>query len=330
MVALSATSVSSGYDGTVDEKQLAALLPRVGACEYGVDGETDFQVSAVAGADRTVRIRAGLAWGHSVFDVSDADVNVQLGAVSTGSRWDLVVLRRDWQPAKGVSSIVVIPGTSDKTASAAGGGNRKTSPGVVDDQPLALVRVTSGSTVIAEVVDLRAWARNGGAFVVDSLALGYLGKPGARVFVGAVEYAYLKAAVAGFEWVRVAGLAAAQTYNLNDGWVEPRNSGDYIKRFQIPDPGYPYHVFASATVEAGGGGSGTRWDTQLVIHTTIASGSAGYATAPWFQMQGVNTGAHLTGSVYVGVRANRLFGSGVFGLSTYNHFFTIMVVPAAN
>ena len=326
MVALSATSASSGYDGTINEKQLAALLPKVGSCEYGVAGDTDFQVSPVAGTDRGLLIRAGTAWGHSVVDVSDADVSVQLGAVSSGSRWDLIVLRRDWQPAAGVTTVEVIPGTSDKTQSAAGSGKRETRPGVLDEQPLALVRVTAGSTVIAEVIDLRCWASNGGVFAVDSLALGYLAKPGARVRIGPVDWGYIKGS-GGFGWDRVGGGRAIPYGGVNGPWKNPAPAGGFIHSITIPDPGFPYTVQAHAIVEASGGGSGTRWDVQIRVAGWDITNGRGDVVAPWWVLSGVYYRV-ITGPTTVTLHGRRVYGSGAFGLSSFNRFLTAVVLPA--
>lgn len=171
---------SVGYDGTVDEVQWATMVPRVGTSEYGVSGASDFLVSQAAGT-RMINVAAGTAWGRGVMDVSDAAAVIQLDAVSTGSRYDLIALRRSWGPANGgPSEIVVIKGTSAKQLPA----GRMFNPGVIDDQPLALVRVTAGSASIPEIIDLRVWARNGGCFGVNDLVRSYLNSPGTVVTIG--------------------------------------------------------------------------------------------------------------------------------------------------
>lgn len=170
---------SVGYDGTVDEVQWANMVSKTGFSEYGVDSSTAFLVTQVAGT-RMVSIAAGLAWGRGVMDISDTAVNVQLEAVTTGSRYDLIALRRSWGPANGgPSEIVIIKGTSSKALPSM----RQSNPGVVDDQPIALVRVQAGSTSIPEIIDLRVWARNGGLYAVDDLARSYIASVGTEIVV---------------------------------------------------------------------------------------------------------------------------------------------------
>lgn len=177
---------SVGYDGTIDEAQWAQMIKKVGSSDYGVVGATDLRVTTVTAADRTVSIAAGTAWGHGVYDTLDTNTTIQLSTVASGSRWDLVALRRDWTGASGVTTVVKVNGTSSKTIP----GARMTNPGTTDDQPLALVQVTAGQSQPTAIVDLRCWAGNGGAFAKDSLALSYLAKIGAVVHVGTSQWAY--------------------------------------------------------------------------------------------------------------------------------------------
>jgi hypothetical protein len=165
--------ISAGYDGSVDEVQFAQMISKVGTTEYGVSDRGEFRVTAVAGQDRTLNISDGTAWGMGVFDVSDSNVTVQLDPVTSGSRWDLIVLHRDWQPPGGATTVKVIKGGSSMVIPA-----RANTPGVQDDQPIALVRVQAGSTSIAEIVDLRVWARNGGALARHDLVRSYFKAPG--------------------------------------------------------------------------------------------------------------------------------------------------------
>lgn len=164
---------SAGYKGTVDAGQFSELLSRAGTSAYGVDGPGDFAVTAVAGQDRVVSVAAGRAWGYSVADVSDVNETRALEAVASGSRWDLVALRRTWTPEGGATTVEVIPGGAAAALPA-----RQHVPGQVDDQPLALVRVDAGSTTIRDILDLRVWARNAGAVAVHGLVREYLNDVG--------------------------------------------------------------------------------------------------------------------------------------------------------
>lgn len=189
---------SVGYDGTVDEVQWATMVPKVGGYEYGVNGAGDFAVSQVAGT-RMISVAAGLAWGRGVMDVSDTAAVIQLETVATGSRYDLIALRRSWGPANGgPSEIVVIKGTSSKAIPS----GRQANPGVSDDQPLALVRVQAGSASIPEIIDLRVWGRNGGQlFAKDDLVRSYMNSVGTEICVGSTEWQRIAGANNVAEWI---------------------------------------------------------------------------------------------------------------------------------
>jgi hypothetical protein len=175
---------SAGYDGTVDEKQFAGMLSKGGASEYGVDLAGDFAVTAVAGQDRTVSIAPGTAWGHSVVDVMDVNETRALAAPASGSRWDMIVLRRDWQPPGGATTVAVVQGGPSSLTLP----GRAMGKGVIDEQPLALVRVDAGSTTIGQIIDLRCWGRNGGVTAKSELVMQYLGAIGAEVRIGRSTY----------------------------------------------------------------------------------------------------------------------------------------------
>lgn len=190
---------SIGYDGSVNERQWAELVPSVGSSTYGVKGAGDLKVTAVPGQPGVVSIAPGSGWGHGVFDTQTANTTVACDPITSGTRWDLIALHRDWQPlAGGPTSAVKITGTSDKVIP----GNRKQTPGVEDDQPLALVQWTAGQTQPTAIIDLRCWAGNGGLVAMDQLALTYLGKLGASVTIAGVKWEYVVGANDTATWVR--------------------------------------------------------------------------------------------------------------------------------
>lgn len=175
--------VTAGYDGTVDEVQFAELLYR-----YSVVGPDDFKATTQAG-DRIVAIADGVALGPGTRDVATAIPNIQFAA-ATGTRWDLVVLRRDWQPPGGSSSIVIIQGGSTKGYPAEGTAtnqwNRR--PGIMDDQPLYLQEVNG--TLLGARVDLRCWAGHGGLIAASDDAKTYLQRVGAEVLINGIKWTY--------------------------------------------------------------------------------------------------------------------------------------------
>lgn len=197
--------ISVGYDGAVTESQWSDMIKKIGSAEYGVVEVGDWKVTAVTGADRTVSIAAGKGWGHGVFDENTANVTLQLDTVASGSRWDLIVMRRDWTGVGGVSTFVKVNGTSAKEIPV----GRTKGPGVIDEQPIALVQVTAGQTQPTAIIDLRCWSGNGGLFANDELALTYLDSAGSQV------------KVAGRLWHRIIGTggSAAWTTTTSDGAI---------------------------------------------------------------------------------------------------------------
>lgn len=169
------TGSSLGYAGEVNELTGMNYWNRIGASKYGVAGANDLKVSKTTG-DRMLLVSSGIAWGHNIEDTLQTSVSVQLNSVSSGSRWDLVVVRRDVTAG---TTIEVVQGTSSKTLP-----SLTSTAASHPDQPLALCRVTADSTTVEEIVDLRAWASNGGVEIADRLALDYLGTPGAAVKLG--------------------------------------------------------------------------------------------------------------------------------------------------
>lgn len=174
---------SVGYDGSVNEAQWAKLIPLVGSSHYGVAGSADWKVTAHATMDRGVNIAVGSGWGHGILDTSDATVSLQGGTVPAGNRWDCVVARRNWSGTGGITQFLLIPGTGTKQIP-----SRNTTPGTIDDQPIALVQFTAGQTAPTQIIDLRCWARNGGMVAKDDLALTYLKEPGSSVSINGTTW----------------------------------------------------------------------------------------------------------------------------------------------
>lgn len=176
------TFTSTFYNGSVDEITWSEGVPRVGSAAYGVVGANDLKVTAVSGQDRTVSIAAGKCWGKGVHDTHSPSETIGLPSVSSGSRWDLIAVRRVW--STNTTSVVRIGGSATRVIPS----GRSVGYGTTDDQPLALVRVQAGSTAIQEIVDLRCWAGIGGSIASDELAMSYLAAPGARVFINDADW----------------------------------------------------------------------------------------------------------------------------------------------
>lgn len=186
--------ISNGYDTTptnpYTEEAWATAHPSIGLATYGVRSAGDWKVTGVSGQDRTVSIAAGWGWGNGITDKTFANDTLQLDSIGSGSRWDLIAVRRDWTPTAGVSKFVKVNGG----ATAVIPGGRQSNPGGIDDQPLALVQVTAGRTQPTGFIDLRTWSGDGGGFVANhDLVRTFQNKVGTRVWINGVD------------WIRIAG-----------------------------------------------------------------------------------------------------------------------------
>lgn len=322
---------SIGYDGTVNERQWAELVPSVGSSTYGVKGADDLKVSAVPGQPLMLSVAAGTGWGHGVMDTETTNTTIACDTISSGVRWDLIALRRDWQPlAGGPTSVAKVTGGSEKVLP----DSRKQSPGVWDDQPLALVQWTAGQTQPTSIIDLRCWGGNGGLNAVDELALTYLAKLGAKVRIGTTTWSYEPGANGIPAWTREAP-PGARGYSAA-AWMagaipistSPDGNAITLAQIAVADPGYPYHLQVQGLLEGAGGGAGTRWDARIDIPSQFLAISRGDVVAPWFDLNG-QTATPITGATTVTLSLYRHFGSGAFGLSAFNRVFRVMVLPAA-
>jgi hypothetical protein len=171
---------SRGYTGTIDYADWATVATHMGG-SYSVFGEQSFVLSAGEG-DREVVIGPGTAAGAGIIDVSDSSVSLSGESVTSGSRWDMVVLHREWGVVN-ATSLQLVTGGSSKALPA-----RETSPGTEDDQPLYLVRFTAGQTAVQEIVDLRVWRGDAGLVANDLMVRDYMNRPGTQVRVGTSEW----------------------------------------------------------------------------------------------------------------------------------------------
>lgn len=170
---------STGFEGTVDYAEWSRLTSHMGA-QYGAVGKDSFAVSAGTG-DRVLSVQPGTIAGQGILDVSDAVESLTGAPVASGNRWDLVVLRRNWGTMS--SMLVVIQGGQTATLPA-----RNTTPGVMDDQPLALVRFSAGQSVVQEIKDLRVWHGDGGLAARDPLVRDYLDRIGTRIWINGITW----------------------------------------------------------------------------------------------------------------------------------------------
>ena len=137
------TITSAGYDGTVNEQVWGGHGSTYGSLP-GVAGKDDFYVF-LSGGD-TVTVRAGTAYGRGVVDTLSGDTTLTMTRPTSGVRYDVVVLRRDFGTNE--TSIAAVPGGADRAMP------RLAHTDLLDEQALSLVQVpASGDLVISD--DLR-------------------------------------------------------------------------------------------------------------------------------------------------------------------------------
>jgi len=272
-------TTSVGYDGSVNEPDFSELMSAAGGRQYGVTSESSWKPTAGPG-DREVKLLAGAGFGYGVRDRTTAPVSLFLDAAGSGSRWDLVVVRRDWQANE--STFDVIEGSSTKMLP-----GRETSHSVQkDDQPIALVRIQAGRSDVAEIIDLRVWGGDGGSTAADELVLQFMNRLGTQIRIGVRQWARLLDSVGNPTWIDV---AAGRLLNVvrvpfealppsgqpnSQGVTVWGNPGQTIAKFNLDDPGTPYRVEMYADGFWGNeiANSPARHDFDFVVgETTIAT-----------------------------------------------------------
>lgn len=203
---------SIGYDGTVDEADWSNLSS-AGKSTYGVAGRSHWKVSAHATLTRGVSIATGSGWGRGVYDSSSSTVSLAGASISSGTRWDMVVARRDWSGTGGQTTFEMITGTSSKSLP-----NREDNPGVLDDQPIALVQFTSGESAATSIIDLRVWAgAGGGLYAKDDLVKDYMDQAGTRIVIDGEDWVSTIDGSGNQKWSRQGALNAIQLFDAGSG-----------------------------------------------------------------------------------------------------------------
>lgn len=206
--------ISTYYDGPVTESDRAKNP--AGRAEYGVYGNEDFRVVAHPSIPYAVLVKKGRAHGHGVTDEATVDQVVNCPSLTSGVRWDLIVVRRNWQPELGgPSTLEAIEAGNEARIPA----ERKVGPGVEDDQPIALVKWQGGVSAPVEFRDLRVWSNNAGMFAVDPLARQYLAKIGTRVKIAGEVWSYERLSATETDWVNEDGSGPWVDLTLEPGWA---------------------------------------------------------------------------------------------------------------
>lgn len=267
---------SVGYEGTIEEPDWARLQTYAAGRQYGVIGEGDWKVTAGA-TDREVRIAPGYGFGAGVLDHTTAAASLVLPAPSSDSVWHLIVAHRDWQT--NLTTLDVINGTSGAAAIPP----RQATPGTLDDQPIALVRVQAGQSQVAEIRDLRVWGGYGGAVAADDLVRQYLTQIGATVTVAGVTWRRDLNTLGSPVWVRSRTVDTVTDNNVLAGapWDKrspilskflsgsPQVAAGSLTTLGIPDGGFPNGGVLHVSVQITSGNSAKMCTVAEVTTTYI-------------------------------------------------------------
>lgn len=161
------TFTYAGFPLTTNAVQWAASASYLGGRLPEVATRTSMLVAVNGAATRTCTVAVGTASACGVMVKSDAVESVVFDDVTTAgqTRWDAVVLRRNW--TSNTASYVVVKGTAAANAPQVVP-TLNDNPGVLHDQPLALVQITNGNTIPTQVVSLRLPASK--VYTAESLA----------------------------------------------------------------------------------------------------------------------------------------------------------------
>lgn len=143
---------SIGYERTIAPDVPWARMQHILGARYAVVGQADCRVTPLADGTREVSVGVGYAGGWGVLDQITAPVVVPVAPVTAGIGYSLIVLHRDWGSRESSIIAITAPGATLPATLPA----RATTPGVVDDQPLALVALAANDTRPTIVYDLRA------------------------------------------------------------------------------------------------------------------------------------------------------------------------------
>lgn len=168
---------SYGYAGTIMPGEPWAAIQRVLGRAYYVADSVSVLVTAYGAGLRQVQIAPGPFGGHGVYDENSDAALVQLPEVASGVEYFLIVVRRNWTTPETTFGYVSA-GTDPSTLPA-----RQTQPGILDEQPLALVSLAAGAATPVVVADLRVWGLDL-LQAVDKRVLQYRNEPGTQIKIG--------------------------------------------------------------------------------------------------------------------------------------------------
>ncbi|MGZ4659699.1 MAG: hypothetical protein ACXVYB_00300 [Arthrobacter sp.] len=276
---------SIGYDGTVSEADWTKLIGWASMAAYGVIGRGDWKVTAHATLSLGVSIAAGDGWGQGVYDSSSSTVSLAGASISSGSRWDMVVARRNWSGVGGSTSFAMITGTSSQSLP-----TRNTNPGTLDDQPIALVQFSAGQSAATAIIDLRVWSGNGGGmYAASPLAKDYNNQVGSRLVINGDDWVSTINSSGNQAWVLQSTMNSIQLFDTGASLVggNPANGTRFLVQSGT----------MTGTTDLAGYGRVT-WPTAFpngLLSVTAVTGDDWAAGAPMF-IAGSGNPAHGTGA----------------------------------
>jgi len=152
---------------------------------YFTGGGNSLLVKPKSNGTRQVTIGVGRFGGCGIYDYNDTEATVALPTVSSGTKYFMVVARRNWNSGSvGTTFAVIDAGTNNATLPERNADGGVAGGSGIDDQPLALVPLTAGNTVPGTPIDLRARCQLGTIFDANSeLVLQYMQSVGVQVCV---------------------------------------------------------------------------------------------------------------------------------------------------
>jgi hypothetical protein len=142
------TITSKGYDGTVDEGFWSAMAGLVGV-DGCVAAPADYLVTVGGTGTLPVTVAAGTIFGRGVMDINSAPLVMNATSLGSGTRWDTVVMDRNWSGAGGTSQLAIRAGGATPTVTLT-----NTTPGTHDDQPIALIKIVAGQAAVQQIIML--------------------------------------------------------------------------------------------------------------------------------------------------------------------------------
>lgn len=164
-----------------------ALWQKCAGARYMVDSPDDCVITPVSGG---VQVGPGILGGQGILDEVDSSLAVvPWTPPASGTQYAVLVATRDWAASTPQTSFALQ--TAGTSLPATMPTLTNTTPGVKDDQPLALLSLASNDVIPRLVKDLRAIG--GPNFYVmqsglDQNWFGYMTQPGVTIYSGTVTW----------------------------------------------------------------------------------------------------------------------------------------------